>query len=149
MAGKDWSGTLHTMGLVALAAFSIENHLTLLHSYKLVDTAISSISEGIVVVDHELCIQRINRGGEQILCSNKEKLLGRSISTWFGARYEELQSRLQKEMNPSHLQKKNCLWRDIIFLAISLFSLLQWNSIRRGRFCFSGVAARSTLWPIK
>ena len=62
MAGKDWSGTLHTMGLVALAAFSIENHLTLLHSYKLVDTAISSISEGIVVVDHELCIQRINRG---------------------------------------------------------------------------------------
>lgn len=109
MAGKDWSGTLHTMGLVALAAFSIENHLTLLHSYKLVDTAISSISEGIVVVDHELCIQRINRGGEQILCSNKEKLLGRSISTWFGARYEELQSRLQKEMNPFSFAEEELL----------------------------------------
>lgn len=97
------------MGLVALAAFSIENHLTLLHSYKLVDTAISSISEGIVVVDHELCIQRINRGGEQILCSNKEKLLGRSISTWFGARYEELQSRLQKEMNPFSFAEEELL----------------------------------------
>lgn len=109
MAGKDWSGTLHTMGLVALAAFSIENHLTLLHSYKLVDTAISSISEGIVAVDHELCIQRINRGGEQILCSNKEKLLGRSISTWFGARYEELQSRLQKEMNPFSFAEEELL----------------------------------------
>lgn len=109
MAGKDWSGTLHTMGLVALAAFSIENHLTLLHSYKLVDTAISGISEGIVVVDHELCIQRINRGGEQILCSNKEKLLGRSISTWFGARYEELQSRLQKEMNPFSFAEEELL----------------------------------------
>lgn len=30
MAGKDWSGTLHTMGLVALAAFSIE---IILHCY--------------------------------------------------------------------------------------------------------------------
>ena len=74
MAGKDWSGTLHTLGLVALAAFSIENQLTLLHSYKLVDTAISSISEGIVVVDQELCIQRINQGGEQILRAKKENL---------------------------------------------------------------------------
>ena len=46
MAGKDWLGTLHTPGLVALATFSIENQLTLLHSYRLVDTAISSISEG-------------------------------------------------------------------------------------------------------
>ena len=78
MAGKDWSGTLHTLGLVALASFSIENQLTLLHSYRLVDTAISSISEGIVVVDRELCIQRINLGGEQILRAKKESLLGHS-----------------------------------------------------------------------
>ena len=61
------------------------------------------------MVDHELCIQRINRGGEQILCSNKEKLLGRSISTWFGARYEELQSRLQKEMNPFSFAEEELL----------------------------------------
>ena len=100
MAGKDWSGTLHTLGLVALAAFSIENQLTLLHSYKLVDTAISSISEGIVVVDQELCIQRINQGGEQILRAKKENLLGHSISIWFGSRHEELQLRLQKEITP-------------------------------------------------
>lgn len=100
MAGKDWSGTLHTLGLVALATFSIENQLTLLHSYRLVDTAISSISEGIVVVDQELCIQRINLGGEQILRAKKESLLGHSISTWFGSRHEELQLRLQKEIAP-------------------------------------------------
>ena len=125
MAGKDWSGTLHTLGLVALAAFSIENQLTLLHSYKLVDTAISSISEGIVVVDQELCIQRINQGGEQILRAKKESLLGHSISTWFGSRHEELQLRLQKEIAPfSFAEEELIVGEHHISCNISIFPIV-------------------------
>lgn len=125
MAGKDWSGTLHTLGLVALATFSIENQLTLLHSYRLVDTAISSISEGIVVVDQELCIQRINLGGEQILRAKKESLLGHSISTWFGSRHEELQLRLQKEIAPfSFAEEELIVGEHHISCSISIFPIV-------------------------
>ena len=125
MAGKDWSGTLHTLGLVALASFSIENQLTLLHSYRLVDTAISSISEGIVVVDQELCIQRINLGGEQILRAKKESLLGHSISTWFGSRHEELQLRLQKEIAPfSFAEEELIVGEHHISCNISIFPIV-------------------------
>lgn len=125
MAGKDWSGTLHTLGLVALATFSIENQLTLLHSYRLVDTAISSISEGIVVVDQELCIQRINLGGEQILRAKKESLLGHSISTWFGSRHEELQLRLQKEIAPfSFAEEELIVGEHHIYCNISIFPIV-------------------------
>lgn len=125
MAGKDWSGTLHTLGLVALATFSIENQLTLLHSYRLVDTAISSISEGIVVVDQELCIQRINLGGEQILRAKKESLLGHSISTWFGSRHEELQLRLQKEIAPfSFAEEELIVGEHHISCNISIFPIV-------------------------
>lgn len=76
MAGKDWSGTLHTLGLVALATFSIENQLTLLHSYRLVDTAISSISEGIVVVDQELCHPANQPGRRTNFACEKRKFVG-------------------------------------------------------------------------
>ena len=125
MAGKDWSRTLHTLGLVALASFSIENQLTLLHSYRLVDTAISSISEGIVVVDRELCIQRINLGGEQILRAKKESLLGHSISTWFGSRHEELQLRLQKEIAPfSFAEEELIVGEHHISCNISIFPIV-------------------------
>ena len=125
MAGKDWSGTLHTLGLVALASFSIENQLTLLHSYRLVDTAISSISEGIVVVDRELCIQRINLGGEQVLRAKKESLLGHSISTWFGSRHEELQLRLQKEIAPfSFAEEELIVGEHHISCNISIFPIV-------------------------
>ena len=125
MAGKDWSGTLHTLGLVALASFSIENQLTLLHSYRLVDTSISSISEGIVVVDRELCIQRINLGGEQILRAKKESLLGHSISTWFGSRHEELQLRLQKEIAPfSFAEEELIVGEHHISCNISIFPIV-------------------------
>ena len=125
MAGKDWSGTLHTLGLVALASFSIENQLTLLHSYRLVDTAISSISEGIVVVDRELCIQRINLVGEQILRAKKESLLGHSISTWFGSRHEELQLRLQKEIAPfSFAEEELIVGEHHISCNISIFPIV-------------------------
>lgn len=125
MAGKDWSGTLHTLGLVALATFSIENQLTLLHSYRLVDTAISSIPEGIVVVDQELCIQRINLGGEQILRAKKESLLGHSISTWFGSRHEELQLRLQKEIAPfSFAEEELIVGEHHISCNISIFPIV-------------------------
>lgn len=125
MAGKDWSGTLHTLGLVALATFSIENQLTLLHSYRLVDTAISSISEGIVVVDQELCIQRINLGGEQVLRAKKESLLGHSISTWFGSRHEELQLRLQKEIAPfSFAEEELIVGEHHISCNISIFPIV-------------------------
>lgn len=125
MAGKNWSGTLHTLGLVALATFSIENQLTLLHSYRLVDTAISSISEGIVVVDQELCIQRINLGGEQILRAKKESLLGHSISTWFGSRHEELQLRLQKEIAPfSFAEEELIVGEHHISCNISIFPIV-------------------------
>lgn len=121
MAGKDWSGTLHTLGLVALATFSIENQLTLLHSYRLVDTAISSISEGIVVVDQELCIQRINLGGEQILRAKKESLLGHSI----GSRHEELQLRLQKEIAPfSFAEEELIVGEHHISCNISIFPIV-------------------------
>ena len=125
MAGKDWSGTLHTLGLVALATFSIENQLTLLHSYRLVDTAISSISEGIVVVDQELCIQRINLVGEQMLRAKKESLLGHSISTWFGSRHEELQLRLQKEIAPfSFAEEELIVGEHHISCNISIFPIV-------------------------
>ena len=125
MAGKDWSGTLHTLGLVALATFSIENQFALLHSYRLVDTAISSISEGIVVVDQELCIQRINLGGEQILRAKKESLLGHSISTWFGSRHEELQLRLQKEIAPfSFAEEELIVGEHHISCNISIFPIV-------------------------
>ncbi len=100
MAGKEWSGSLHTMGLVALGAFSIESQIALLRSHQFVDTAISSISEGIVVVDRDLRIMQANRGIEKILHVPHSSLTGSSVLDLMPGRGKELQQRLQEEAAP-------------------------------------------------
>lgn len=77
------------------------------------------------MVDRELCIQRINLGGEQILRAKKESLLGHSISTWFGSRHEELQLRLQKEIAPfSFAEEELIVGEHHISCNISIFPIV-------------------------
>ena len=50
MAGKNTTGSLHTMGLVALGAFSVEKQLGLAHSYQLLDDTFATIFEGLIAL---------------------------------------------------------------------------------------------------
>ncbi len=67
MSGHYEAAYSHTLGIVVAAAFSIEKQLALLHSYELVEATFESISDGIIIVDRQLNIKKMNEGALKIL----------------------------------------------------------------------------------
>jgi PAS domain S-box-containing protein len=63
----------HTLGIVVAAAFSIEKQIELLHSYELVESMFESISDGIIVVDRDFNIKKMNQGALSILEIDKKE----------------------------------------------------------------------------
>ena len=67
MSGYCLSAHKHTLGIVVAAAYSIQNQLSLKKSFAILDTTIESMSDGMMIVDENFSIQRINKAGDRIL----------------------------------------------------------------------------------
>ncbi len=67
MSGYSLGAHKHTLGIVVAAAYSIENQLSLKKSYAILDTTVESIADGMIIVNENFGIHRINKAGERIL----------------------------------------------------------------------------------
>lgn len=73
MSGNYYSAHSHTLGIVTAAAHSIQKQLALTISNKLMNITFNSICEGMIVLDEQLKIKRINNRALEILrITNKE-----------------------------------------------------------------------------
>ncbi|WP_027631543.1 sigma-54-dependent Fis family transcriptional regulator [Clostridium hydrogeniformans] len=60
MSGNSSNAHSHTMGIVTAAAQSIQKQMALTISYKLLNITFDSISEGMIVINEDMKIKRIN-----------------------------------------------------------------------------------------
>ncbi len=100
MAGENTTGSLHTMGLVALGAFSVEKQLGLAHSYQLLDDTFATIFEGLIVLDQDLCISRVSRSVTQMFQVREEMLLKTSFLKLVGSLEPEFEQSLRCSAQP-------------------------------------------------
>lgn len=83
MSGESAYANSHTLGIVVAAAFSIENQFALLHSYQWLDTTFESTTDGIIIVDQDFQVQRMNRGAAKLLGVGPEDLKAIDFQTLF------------------------------------------------------------------
>lgn len=76
MSGYCLAAHKHTLGIVVAAAFSIENQLSLKQSYELLDTTVESILDGMMILDNDFKIFRVNKVGNRILGIKQGQLDG-------------------------------------------------------------------------
>lgn len=80
MSGNSYNAQSHTLGLVTEAAQSIQKQMALLVSYKLLNITFDSISEGMMVINENMKIIRINGSGLRILNVSLEEAMNMDIN---------------------------------------------------------------------
>ncbi|MBS6507457.1 MAG: sigma-54-dependent Fis family transcriptional regulator [Paraclostridium bifermentans] len=75
MSGNYYDAHSHTLGIVTSAAKSIQNQLALTLSYKLLNITFDSISEGMIVVNQDLSIKKVNGRALKILNASLDNLI--------------------------------------------------------------------------
>ena len=66
------------------AAYSIKNELYLSKSHAMIDTTVEAIVDGIIIIDKDYKINRINKAGEIILGLERNALDGKDIRSILG-----------------------------------------------------------------
>lgn len=74
MSGDSKQAHTHTLGIVVAAAYTIEKQIALLRSHELVQTIFESTSDGIIVVDKNYKIIRVNERVLKILGLNNKNI---------------------------------------------------------------------------
>lgn len=75
LSGKVEDVHTHTYGIVVSAAKYIEKQLAILESYKLMDVALDSILNGLMIIDTDLKIQKINNKVSEVFQMKDEDIL--------------------------------------------------------------------------
>lgn len=81
MSGNRADAHLHTLAMVISAAQAIEKQLALTNSYNLLNTTFDSVFEGLISLDRDLKIQRINNRASEVLRLSREEALGLNIKS--------------------------------------------------------------------
>lgn len=81
MTGMREEAHTHTLGIVLAGAYSIEKQVALIKSHQIIDAAIDSINEGMIITDQSLHIIRANNAALNILGASVEELIGDSVKT--------------------------------------------------------------------
>lgn len=79
MSGNSYSAHSHTLGIVTSAAQSIQKQLALIISYNLMNITFDSISEGMIVLNDQLKVKRINDRAMEILNIKAEEAIKMDI----------------------------------------------------------------------
>ncbi|MCG8402718.1 MAG: sigma 54-interacting transcriptional regulator, partial [Firmicutes bacterium] len=64
----------HTLGIIVAAAYTIEKQLALLHSNELIQTTFESTSDGIIIIDRDYKINKVNKRAIKILGLENEDI---------------------------------------------------------------------------
>lgn len=67
MSGDSTQAHSHTLGIVVAATYTIEKQMALLRSHKLIETIFESTTDGMIVVDKNYGIKRVNERAIKIL----------------------------------------------------------------------------------
>lgn len=81
MSGSKEKAHIHTLGMVLTATFSIEKQLALGRSTNLINATFQSIHDGMLILDENNNINKINTTACEILNYTKGELLGDNINT--------------------------------------------------------------------
>lgn len=81
MSGNYSKAHSHTTGIVVSGAHSIEKQFALMKSNELLNVIFDSMSEGMVVLDEDLNINRINRMALKILGMTEKELIGTNMKS--------------------------------------------------------------------
>lgn len=79
MSGNYYDAHSHTLGIVTAAAKSIQNQLALTLSYKLLNITFDSIAEGMIVVNEDLSIKKVNGRALKILNTSLDNSIKTNI----------------------------------------------------------------------
>ncbi|WP_446899669.1 sigma-54-dependent Fis family transcriptional regulator [Clostridium sp. LBM24168] len=80
MSGNYYNAHSHTLGIVTVASQAIETQFQLTISNKLMSMTLDSLSEGMMVIDNNFKITRINNMSERVL-NMDNSILGRDIKS--------------------------------------------------------------------
>lgn len=80
MSGNYYNAHSHTMGIVTAASQSIQKQMDLLNSYKLLNITFDSISEGMIVINENMKIKRINGRALKILNMSLDEAINMDIN---------------------------------------------------------------------
>lgn len=81
MTGLKEDAHPHNLGIVLAGACSIEKQLALIKSHKLIDATFDSIHEGMLIMDHNFVVQRVNEIALKILNISKKEIIGMHIQS--------------------------------------------------------------------
>ncbi len=80
MSGRNTTSNLHALGMIAAAAYAIENLYALYNSYNLINSTFSMIFEGLIVLNSALKIVRTSKRISKMFLINANELVGQHIS---------------------------------------------------------------------
>ena len=80
MSGNYYNAHSHTKGIVIAAAQSIQKQMALAISYELLNVAFDSISEGMIVINENMKVKRINGKALKILNISTEEAMNIDIN---------------------------------------------------------------------
>lgn len=80
MSGNHSKANPHTTGIVVSGAYSIEKQFALIKSNKLLNVIFGSMSEGMILLDEDLNIKRINKMASNMLDISDEEILNTNIN---------------------------------------------------------------------
>ncbi len=67
MSGDGNTAHSHTLGIIVASAYTIEKQIALLRSNELIQTTFESTSDGIIIIDKDYKISKVNKRAEKIL----------------------------------------------------------------------------------
>jgi PAS domain S-box-containing protein len=79
MSGIYYDAHLHTLGIVTAAAESIKKQIALISSYNLLNITFDSIVEGMIVIDENFHVKRINDKAKNILGITQSEIFKMNI----------------------------------------------------------------------
>ena len=80
MSGESGKAHIHTLGMVITAAYSIESQMEIIRSNTLINATFSSINDGMIILDENMKISRLNEQACEILVYSAQELTTKDVS---------------------------------------------------------------------
>ena len=74
MSGESEKAHIHTLGMVITAAYSIESQMEIIRSNTLINATFSSINDGMIILDENMKISKLNEQACEILGYSAQEL---------------------------------------------------------------------------
>lgn len=80
MSGESGKAHIHTLGMVITAAYSIESQMEIIRSNTLINATFSSINDGMIILDENMKISKLNEQACEILGYSAQELTTKDVS---------------------------------------------------------------------